>query len=101
MGAFESTAGLSPLWAAIKKADSGGVQSAIASGADVNERAEGLTPLHYIARKGHYQFPPREIPEALVKAGADLEAKDGEGLTALEVSLLKGMIRRLAVFEYI
>lgn len=67
---------------------------AIASGADVNERVEGLTPLHFIARKGHYQYPPREIPEALVKAGADLEAKDGDGLTALEVSLLKGGRRK-------
>ena len=55
MGAFESTAGLSPLWTALKRADAAAVSAAIASGADVNERVDGLTPLHFIARKGHYQ----------------------------------------------
>ncbi|PNW76653.1 hypothetical protein CHLRE_11g467773v5 [Chlamydomonas reinhardtii] len=83
----------SPLWAALKKLDLGGVAAAVRAGADVNEReggADGDTPLLMIARAGHYKYPPAEIPAALVKAGADLEAKDKSGLTALQVSLLAG-----------
>ena len=34
--------------------------------------------------------PPAARVQALVKAGADLEAKDKSGLTALQVSLLAG-----------
>lgn len=73
------------------KLDNSAVSAALRSGGDPNQRnASGLTPLHYIAREGHYKFPPSEIPAALLAAGADLEAKDSEGLTALQVSLLKG-----------
>jgi ankyrin repeat protein len=41
-------------------------------------------------KKGHYKFPPAEIPALLVQSGADLEAKDAQGRTALQVSLLSG-----------
>ena len=64
--------------------------SSFSSQADVNETLDGLTPLHYIARQGHYKYVPDGIPQSLIKAGANLEAKDGEGRTALQVSLLKG-----------
>ncbi|KAG2498660.1 hypothetical protein HYH03_003406 [Edaphochlamys debaryana] len=82
----------SPLWTGLKKLDLGAVQTAIRSGADLNERevGSGDTPLLMIARQGHYKYPPAEIPAALVKAGADMEAKDGKGMTALQVSLLAG-----------
>lgn len=39
---------------------------------------------------GHYKYVPADIPATLVAAGADLEAKDKSGLTALEISLLSG-----------
>lgn len=82
---------LSPLWAAVKRLDAGGAAAAIRAGADVNERlGGGDTPLLFIAREGHYKYPPAEIPLALVQAGADLEAKDAKGRTALEVALLSG-----------
>ena len=56
-------AGLSPLWAAIKKLDLGGVNAAVRAGGDLNERdAAGDTPLLMIARAGHYKYPPSEIP---------------------------------------
>ncbi|EFJ42946.1 hypothetical protein VOLCADRAFT_107046 [Volvox carteri f. nagariensis] len=84
-------AGLTPLWAAVKRLDLGAVNAALRAGADPNERdAAGDTPLLCIARAGHYKYPPNEIPAALVKAGADMEAKDKSGLTALQVSLLSG-----------
>ncbi|GLI66316.1 hypothetical protein VaNZ11_010094 [Volvox africanus] len=83
--------GLSPLWSSLKKLDLPGVNAALRAGADPNERdATGDTPLLMIARAGHYKYPPGEIPAALVKAGADMEAKDNNGLTALQVSLLSG-----------
>lgn len=33
----------------------------------------------------HYKYPPADIPAALIKGGADVEATDGKGLTALQV----------------
>jgi ankyrin repeat protein len=59
--------------------------------ADLNERnANGDTALLFIAREGHYKYPPKDIPAALLTAGADMEAKDRSGLTALQVSLVAG-----------
>uniref|UniRef100_A0A7S0R2P2 Uncharacterized protein n=1 Tax=Chlamydomonas leiostraca TaxID=1034604 RepID=A0A7S0R2P2_9CHLO len=84
--------GLSPLWAAIKRLDTAGLKTHMQrGGVDLNERnANGDTPLLFIAREGHYKYPPQDLPAALIKAGADLEAKDRQGLTALQVSLLAG-----------
>lgn len=55
--------GASPLWQGLQKLDLGAVNSAVRSGADVNERdGNGDTPLLMIARAGHYKYPPSEIP---------------------------------------
>jgi ankyrin repeat protein len=45
----------------------------------------GDTPLLYIAREGHYKYPPAEIPALLIQSGANMEAKDSAGRTALQV----------------
>lgn len=56
--------GLSTLWQSLKKLDLQGVNDAIKSGADLNERdVAGDTPLHFIARQGHYKYPPSDIPQ--------------------------------------
>lgn len=34
---------------------------------------------------GHYKYPPAEIPTLLIQSGANLEAKDSKGRTALQV----------------
>lgn len=82
---------LPPLWQGLQKLDMGAVQSALRSGADPNEtNTQGDTPLLYIAREGHYKYPPQEIPALLIQSGADLEAKDATGCTALQVALLSG-----------
>lgn len=39
---------------------------------------------------GHYKYPPAEIPALLIQSGANLEAKDASGRTALQVALLSG-----------
>lgn len=39
-------------------------RAAIARAADLNERnANGDTPLLFIAREGHYKYPPNEVPQ--------------------------------------
>lgn len=82
---------LSQLWNAIKSLDQAAVQQALQAGGNPNETLPtGDTPLLFIAREGHYKYPPAEIPTQLIRAGADLEAKDRGGLTALQVSLLSG-----------
>jgi hypothetical protein len=52
-------------------------------------RCAGDTPLLYIAREGHYKYPPAEIPALLIQSGANMEAKDSAGRTALQV---RGML---------
>lgn len=83
--------GESVLWRKIKRLDLDGVQAALDAGNSADEKgADGDTPLLYIARAGHYKYPPTEIPQSLINAGADLDVKDKRGLTALQVSLLSG-----------
>lgn len=57
----------------------------------INERnPDGENALHIIAKKGHYKYPPAGIPKLLVDAGIDLNAKNKNNETALEISLLSG-----------
>jgi ankyrin repeat protein len=58
----------------------------------VNERSpmNNDNAMHIIARKGHYKYPPMVIPKLLVDSGIDINATDGNGETALEISLLSG-----------
>mmetsp|Transcript_23454 Transcript_23454/g.51493 ORF Transcript_23454/g.51493 Transcript_23454/m.51493 type:complete len:201 (-) Transcript_23454:240-842(-) len=86
-----SEPGASPLWTAIKRIDLTAVNAAITANTYLNERdSRGDTPLIYVAREGHYKYIPSEIPAALIRGGADLEARDSKGLSALQVSLLSG-----------
>ena len=80
-----------PVVAAVQDRDEGKVRTLITQGVDVN----GFDPLfgnsmHWIAEKGHYQYPPSGIPKVLIDAGLDLNAKNPSGSTALEISLLRG-----------
>lgn len=54
------------------------IHDLIALGANVNQRRLGLTILHYTAGRGFY-----EAAEALLKAGANVGAKNEEGNTPL------------------
>ena len=60
------------------------VKQHLAAGTDVNVKggfADG-TPLHYAAANGH-----KEIAELLIEKGADLNAKDEDGGTPLDVAI--------------
>jgi len=50
----------------------------------------GNNAMHIIAKKGHYQFPPSDIPKTLIEGGIDINAKNNDKKTALEISLLSG-----------
>lgn len=51
---------------------------------------EGNGALHIIAKVGHYKYPPSGIPKLLIDSGIDVNAKNSNGATALEISLLTG-----------
>ena len=63
----------------------------------VNERdSSGNNAMHLIARLGHYKFPPEpdsSIPKMLIAAKIDLNARNQDNRTALEISLLSGWQR--------
>lgn len=48
------------------------------------------TAMHVIAKLGHYKYPPAAVPTLLIDSGININAKNGDGLTALEISLLSG-----------
>lgn len=58
----------------------------------INERdpATGNNGMHIIAKKGHYKYPPGNIPKALIAGGIDINAKNLKGESPLEISLLSG-----------
>ena len=80
-----------PILAAVQDRNEAKLRSLLEQGTSVN----GFDPaignsMHWIAEKGHYQYPPTGIPKTLVDAGIDLNARNPSGATALETSLLRG-----------
>ena len=78
--------GITPLHTAVAfRADPSAVETLIRAGALVNlktlESFDGWTPLHGAAARGS-----AETIEVLLKHGADPAAKDGQGMTALQVA---------------
>jgi len=68
-----------PLCSAIMKGDLATVKKFIEYGADVNEVSNGLTPLMFAAR-----YNKVDIIKFLLENGADKNAKDGRGNSALK-----------------
>ena len=71
------------LWSAAKRGDVSEIERLVASGHNVNEKKqsesiESATPLHIAAHAGQLA-----AVKALVKIGAKLDAKDGDGKTPL------------------
>jgi cytohesin len=73
-----------PILAAAYNGNIEAVKQHLAAGTDVNVKggfADG-TPLHYAAANGH-----KEIAELLIEKGADMNAKDEDGGTPLDVAI--------------
>jgi ankyrin repeat protein len=81
---------------AIQTRNQDSVKSVLSRGDDnvksiINEKdVDGNNALHIIAKKGHYKFPPAEIPKLLIDNGIDINAKNAKGDTPLGISLLSG-----------
>ena len=67
---------------------------------NINKRdKEGNNALHIIAKQGHYKVPPESndsIPNMVINAGMDMNAKNGIMRTPLEIALLSGW-QRIAI----
>ena len=69
------------IWIAASDGDAARVGVLLASGVSVNAQDElGYSPIHAAASYGH-----KALVELLIKAGADLTLRDGDGDTALHV----------------
>lgn len=81
------------IWELARKQDIGGILSLIAEGSDVNAKDSvmQLTGLSWAVIKGN-----SEITEVLIRAGADVNARDGEGNVPLHAASFFG---RAAVAE--
>jgi len=66
------------------------IQQLISEGKLNDVDSNGNTAMHIIAKKGHYQYPPADIPKMLIDGGIDINKKNNEQRTALEISLLSG-----------
>ena len=73
---------VSPLCTAISKGDISTVKKFIEYGADVNERSNDMTPLMIAARYNNV-----EILEYLLSKGAELNARNESGMTALKCAV--------------
>lgn len=72
------------------------LSSLIKAGANVapNDKVLGSTAHRWAAIRGH-----TEVIKALIKAGADIDAKNNEGNTARAVALNKGYSNIVALLE--
>lgn len=69
---------------AISNGDRHWLGSLLQSGADVNAPHRGTLPLHFAARRGEF-----DIVDMLIARGADIDARDERGRTALMDAALK------------
>ena len=89
---------------AVNSRDARIVQVAIGKNIPLDETDQsGNGALHIIAKEGHYKFPPSGIPKLLIDSGIDINAKNSNGATALEISLLSGwqkvLYSRIGIFS--
>ncbi|MDY8138789.1 ankyrin repeat domain-containing protein [Aquimarina sp. 2201CG5-10] len=79
---------------AIVKGDVVTVKKMIELGSDVNEKSRGMTPLMYAARYNRV-----DIIKLLVKKGANIKAKDGQGYNAMKFAKLSNAKEAMALLK--
>lgn len=85
---------VTPLCNAIVKGDIAIVKKFIEYGADVNETFNGMTPLMIAAR-----YNKVEILKLLIEKGANTQAKDNRGFTALQYAQLSNATEAVAILK--
>ena len=74
---------VSPLSLAVAKGDLTTVKQLIKNGANVNEKSNGMLPIHYAAKYNRV-----DAMRALIKAGSKIHAPCDKGYTALKYAKL-------------
>lgn len=94
MGSSQARSSGESLLEAVKNFDRNRIKELVTMSGASSSMAEtdsmGNGPLHIIARIGHYKYPPAGIPKLLIESGIDVNAKNHNGATALDISLLSG-----------
>ncbi|KFF09890.1 MULTISPECIES: ankyrin repeat domain-containing protein [Flavobacterium] len=90
-----STYDSTPLNVAISKGDIETVKKFIEYGANVNETADGMSPLMTAAR-----YNKVEILKILIEKGANVDAKDEKGYTALKYAELSNAKDAVAILKH-
>jgi ankyrin repeat protein len=70
---------VSPLCAAVAKGDLTSVKQLIKQGADVNEKSNGMLPIHYAAKYNRV-----DAIKVLITAGSEIHTRCDKGYTALK-----------------
>ena len=86
---FEKKSGIAII-DAVNAKDDNLIKQIISRGLINEKDSNGNNALHIIAKKGHYIFPPTEIPSTLIAGGININEKNNDNKTALEISLLSG-----------
>jgi ankyrin repeat protein len=69
---------VSPLCTAVARGDIEKVEQLINNGVDVNQKSNGMLPIHYAAK-----FNRVEIIKLLITAGSEIHSFSDDGLTAI------------------
>lgn len=85
---------ISPFCKLIATGNVDAVKAMIESGADINEKSKGLTPLMFAAR-----YNKIEIIKLLIENGANVKSKSKKGYTALKYAQLSKAKEAIALIE--
>jgi len=83
----EDGIGETPLFLAARRCDVKMIRYLVSKGAEVSTLTNGQTPLHYAAKGARPRSEFRETVEYLIGLGVQIDAKNGEGETALLIAV--------------
>lgn len=74
---------IKPFFEAAQESDARKVRDLLKGGQDPNARSSGATALHFATYAGH-----KEVVEAIIAAHADIDAKEGYGISVLDTAVM-------------